>query len=64
MATTTTRTATLRRSLAAARKLRDRAESMARLNETAGRIAAAAWWREARDHYATTVDRLMLKGVC
>ena len=62
--TTTTRTATLRRSLAAARKLRDRAESMARANEIASRIAAAAWWREARDHYATTVDRLMLKGVC
>ena len=61
---TTTRTATLRRSLAAARKLRDRAESMARLNETAGRIAAAAWWREASNHYAAQVDRLMLKGAC
>ena len=64
MATTTTRTATLRRSLAAARKLRDRAESMARLNEIAGRIAAAAWWREASNHYAAQVDRLMLKGAC
>ena len=62
--TTATHTARLRQSLATARKLRDRAEAMARLAETAGRYAQAAWWREARDHYATTVDRLMLKGVC
>ena len=63
MHNTSTRTATLRRSLAAARKLRDRAEAMARLNEIAGCIAAAAWWREARDHYAAQVDLLMLRGV-
>ena len=60
---TTTRTARLRHSLAAARKLRDRAETMARLAESAGRHGLAAWWREARDHYAMQVERLMLKGV-
>ena len=63
MPTTTARTTRMRQSLAAARKLRDRAEAMARLAETAGRHGLAAWWREARDHYALQAERLMLKGV-
>lgn len=63
MPSTTTSTTRMRQSLAAARKLRDRAEAMAKLAESAGRHGLAAWWREARDHYAMRAERLMLKGI-
>ena len=52
----------LRQSLAAARRLAARAESMAESNAAAGRPAAASWWRGCAASYREQETRLVMRG--
>ena len=52
----------LRQSLASARRLADRAESMADAHAVAGRPAAASWWRGCAASYREQETRLVMRG--
>ena len=52
----------LRQSLAATRRLADRAESIADANAVAGRPAAALWWRGCAASYREQETRLVMRG--